>query len=152
MVYFRDGGYLNRIFLTQQGGKLVAESGSSDVRFLPDVLEDGKAWQTDTTAFHVGGGGGDQGFQIFHRHVVAVERETVKTPAGTFRDCVRVDTFSRQPEGGSKGEDISFFYSDWYAPGVGLVRTEQYDAPDRKRERTRIELLSYDVKPADGGE
>ena len=35
------------------------------------------------------------------------------------------------------------YYSDWYAPGVGLVRTDQRDADAHAM--TTIELVRYDV-------
>jgi hypothetical protein len=151
MVYFRENGYLNRVQLTYQAGKVVAASGSGDRQYLPEVLTDGASWDSNTEAFRVG----DLGFKVSFRHAVAVERETVKVPAGTFGDCIRVDTSSTEgPDSGYRqGEELVFYYSDWYAPGVGLVLTRQWDDAGRERERTRIELLSYSItsaaKPAD---
>ena len=54
---------------------------------------------------------GDLGFEVSFRHTVAVDRETVTVPAGTFKDCVRVDTSST--EGANSG----------YGPGEELVFT-----------------------------
>jgi hypothetical protein len=105
-------------------------------------------WESSTVAFQVSS---DTGFTILHRHVVARETEVVRVPAGSFRDCMRVDTYSTHgPGSGAKpGEEIAFYYSDWYAPGVGLVRTQQWDDKEHKRERTRIELLGYKIAPPD---
>ena len=146
IVYFRENGYLNRVLLTYQAGKIVAASGSADRQYLPEVLTDGASWDSNTEAFHVG----DLGFKVSFRHAVAVERETVKVPAGSFADCIRVDTSSTEgPDSGYRpGEELVFYYSDWYAPGVGLVLTRQWDDMARERERTRIELLSYSISPA----
>jgi hypothetical protein len=146
IVYFRENGYLNRVLLTYQAGKVVAASGSADRQYLPEVLTDGASWDSNTEAFHVG----DLGFKVSFRHAVAVERETVKVPAGSFGDCIRVDTSSTEgPDSGYRpGEELVFYYSDWYAPGVGLVLTRQWDDAARLRERTRIELLSYSITPA----
>lgn len=143
MLYFRERGYLNRVFLTYQGGKLVASSGSGDSEFLPERLTDGATWESNTQAFRVG----DLGFRIRHTHRVSMERDPVKVPAGTFENCVRVDTFSTQgPGSGKNGAELLFYYSDWYAPGVGLVRTEQWEDEKHERERTRIELLEYRIE------
>jgi hypothetical protein len=145
MVYFRENGYLNRVLLTYQAGKVVAASGSADRQYLPEVLTDGASWDSNTEAFRIG----DLGFKVSFRHAVAVERETVKVPAGTFDDCIRVDTASTEgPDSGyHPGEELVFYYSDWYAPGVGLVLTRQWDDAAHERERSRIELLSYSITP-----
>ena len=150
VVYFREAGYLNRIFLTQQGGKFVPASGSGDSRFLPEVIVPGSSWDSDSQAFRVGT---DLGFKVAHRHTIVLEPKAITVPAGTFKDCVRIDTFSTHGPGSGKtpDEELTFYYSDWYAPGVGLVRTQQWDDAERSKERTRIELLDYDV-PADAGE
>ena len=50
-------------------------------------------------------------------------------PAGRFMGCVRVDTTATHGATGADGKPVGpqvvYHYSDWYAPGVGLVRTEQ---------------------------
>jgi hypothetical protein len=147
MIYFRDKGYLNRVQLTYQAGKVVAASGSGDTQFLPELLINGASWDSNTQAFRVG----DLGFKVNFRHTVAIERESVAVPAGSFADCVRVDTYSTEgPDSGYRpGEELTFYYSDWYAPGVGLVLTRQWDDAKHERERTRIELMAYSVTPAD---
>jgi hypothetical protein len=151
VVYFREAGYLNRIFLTQQGGKFVPASGSGDSRFLPEVIVPGSSWDSDSQAFRVGT---DLGFKVAHRHTIALEPKPVTVPAGTFRDCLRIDTYSTHGPGSGQlpNEELTFYYSDWYAPGVGLVRTQQWDDAERSKERTRIELLDYNVPTANGNE
>jgi hypothetical protein len=146
ILYFHENGYLNRMLLTYQAGKMVAASGSGDTQFLPEVLTNGATWDGNTQAFHVG----DHGFEVTFRHTVALERESVTVPAGTFKNCVRIDTSSSEGPGSGyrPGEELVFYYADWYAPGVGLVLTRQWDDPTRERERTRIELMEYSVLPA----
>ena len=145
ILYFHENGYLNRILLTYQAGKVVAASGSGDTQFLPEALANGETWDSNSQAFGVG----DLGFKVSFRHTVAIERETVRVSAGTFTDCVRVDTSSTEgPNSGYRpGEDLVFYYADWYAPGVGLVLTRQWDDVKHERERTRIELMEYSVLP-----
>ena len=148
MVYFRENGYLNRVLLTYQAGRVVAASGSGDRQFLPELLTDGASWNGNTEAFHVG----DLGFKVSFRHTVALERETIEVQAGAFRHCIRVDTSSTEgPDSGYRpGEELVFYYSDWYAPGVGLVLTRQWDDAARERERTRIELIGFSIAPPQG--
>ncbi|MGH7858738.1 MAG: hypothetical protein ACREQY_15540, partial [Candidatus Binatia bacterium] len=86
-----------------------------------------------------------------HHHVVAVEPDVVRVPAGEFRDCIRIDTSSSHgPGSGGSGDELLFYYADWYAPGVGLVRTQQWGDREKRRERTRIELLDYAIGATDG--
>lgn len=144
MVYFRENGYLNRMLLTYQAGKMVAASATGDTQFLPEVIVEGASWDSNTQAFRVGG---DTGFKVSFQHKVSLEREAVDVPAGKFENCVRVDTYSTEgPNSGYRpGEELVFYYADWYAPGVGLVLTRQWDDAEHKRERTRIELMSYSI-------
>ncbi|MEZ5019147.1 MAG: hypothetical protein R2756_03325 [Bacteroidales bacterium] len=62
--------------------------------------------------------------------------EKVTTPAGTF-DCVKVsyDTFSKMAFIKTEGRTV-----EWYAPNIGIVRSEYYD---RKDKITSIHELSY---------
>jgi hypothetical protein len=145
IVYFREGGYLNRVFLTQQGGKLVPASGSGDSRFLPETIVPGSSWDSDSQAFRVGT---ELGFKVAHRHSISIDPKAVTVPAGTFEDCLRIDTFSTHGPGSGRepNEELTFYYSDWYAPGVGLVKTQQWDDAEHAKERTRIELLDYKVE------
>jgi hypothetical protein len=152
MLYYRENGYLHRIFLARQAGKLVPASGSGDTRFLPETIMHGTTWDSDTVAFRVGEEEGALGFRIAHHHEISLDPSEVDVPAGSFRNCVRVDTLSTQAESGKNGEALRFYYSDWYAPGVGLVRTQQWDDEGRERERTRIELMRYEVGANRSGE
>lgn len=145
VVYFLEDGYLNRMFLTRQAGKLIATSGSGDSRFLPATIEIGGHWDSSSQAFRVGN---DLGFRVSHSHRIEIEPEPVEVPAGEFRNCIRIDTFSSHgPGSGSGSDELAFFYSDWYAPGVGLVKTQQWDDEAHSKERTRIELIEYSVEP-----
>lgn len=151
VVYFLEDGYLNRMFLTRQAGKLIATSGSGDSRFLPATIVIGGQWDSASQAFRVGS---DLGFRVSHSHRIAIEANAVEVPAGTFRNCIRIDTFSSHGPGSGSGSDdeLAFFYSDWYAPGVGLVKTQQWDDEAHSKERTRIELIEYSVAPASGSD
>jgi hypothetical protein len=147
ILYFHKGGYLERVYLTYQGGKAVPVGlGSEESRFLPEALDEGRSWDSTTAAFRLGGG---WTYDVVHHHRVALEPATVDVPAGSFRNCIRVDTHSSHGPGSGGGtQELVFYYSDWYAPGVGLVRTRQWGDAERRQERTRIDLLDYRI----GGE
>lgn len=51
---------------------------------------------------------------------VVVGQESVTVPAGTF-DCMKVTFLQRQSAG---GEVSKSYYTQWYAEGIGAVRTE----------------------------
>ena len=53
----------------------------------------------------------------------SVKTEEITTPAGTF-DCTKVKfkIKSRSPK-----ETIEGYGYEWYAPNIGVVRTEQYN-------------------------
>ena len=51
ILYFHENGYLNRILLTYQAGKVVAASGSGDTQFLPEALTNGATWNSNSQAF-----------------------------------------------------------------------------------------------------
>jgi hypothetical protein len=54
------------------------------------------------------------------KYEIAAVGETVETPAGTFRGCVRVRALNRAAPGADLVNEIS------YAPGVGPVRIETF--------------------------
>lgn len=59
---------------------------------------------------------------------IASAGETVTVPAGTFHDCLKVSASGsavvRVNQGANFGH-VDVEHSDWYAPGVGLVRSER---------------------------
>jgi hypothetical protein len=70
----------------------------------------------------------------------ALAEEKLKVPAGTF-DCVRIETKLYE------GEQIAFVRTDWYASGVGLVKSTGF--PHEKRVWVLKEFkLGADPAPA----
>jgi hypothetical protein len=68
-----------------------------------------------------------------------------RVPAGTFRGCIRIDTVAVYRGDRQSDERYTFYHSDWYAPGVGLVRSETWSDPERRRERVRMELVAFSI-------
>lgn len=73
------------------------------------------------------------------RYAIAGRDVSVQTPAGNFSNCVRVDGKGHinTDVGNYIGQvSIDIETSDWYAPGVGLVKME-------RTERTSSEAIKY---------
>ena len=59
--------------------------------------------------------------------------DVVETPAGIFEHCLRIvsegSTFVRVDRGNASAE-VTVTQSDWYAPGIGLVKSERTEQSD----------------------
>lgn len=81
---------------------------------------------------------------------IASTRATVHVPAGRFDDCIRVDgTGTRivRTDRGNAAAEVLVTHRDWYAPGVGLVkstRSEISDSPFLKAGYYTQELLEFE--------
>lgn len=81
-------------------------------------------------------------------HVVSLD-ETIQTQAGTFNNCLLIKgegEVNVRTDRGNNSAIVHVINKDWYAPGVGLVKTERTE----KAETTflnaglyELELLSY---------
>ncbi|MBT3267537.1 RNA polymerase sigma factor [Candidatus Poribacteria bacterium] len=98
----------------------------------PDVTV-GASWEdriTDRTGHNVLWGLPD-GPEIIARSTVESDDDTVVTPAGEFRDCLRVRTTIAPPDGRVSPEYVARSHSGvrsaWYAPGVGCVKARHED-------------------------
>jgi hypothetical protein len=154
IAYCRKDGFLYRALSLEYHGKDVREIGlgSSEERFLPEGLQHASAWDSLTTAYDLGGG---NGYDVRQRHRAVPESRVIEVPAGRFSGCVRVDTIAvhgGRHDGQTEPDPIVLYYTDWYAPNVGLVRTFQSDRPGGETGEgpplAQIELLAYDVEGA----
>jgi hypothetical protein len=150
IAYYRKNGFLYRaLSLEYQGNDLRDVGlGSSEERFLPDGLNKDLSWDSVTTAYDLGGG---NGYGVRQTHRARFEASLVEVPAGRFSGCVRVDTValhSGERNGKFDSDPLVLYYSDWYAPNVGLIRTVQSNRPDGGPPLAQIELLAYDVEGA----
>jgi hypothetical protein len=64
--------------------------------------------------------------KMYNRKVAAIE--TVTTPAGTFEKCVKI-TFNVKTH---MMFDVEASGTEWYAKGIGMVKSESYDAKGKK--------------------
>ena len=155
IAYYRENGFLYRaLSLEYHGGELRDVGlGSGEERFLPDALNRGLAWDSLTTAYDLGGG---SSYGVRQTHRAILESGPVEVPAGRFTGCIRVDTVALhggKHDGAYDANPIVLYYSDWYAPGVGLIRTIQSNRPDgsaagKGPPLSQIELLAFDVEGA----
>jgi len=150
VAYCRIDGFLYRALSLEYRGGEVREIGlgSNEERFLPDGFGADVAWDSVTTAYDLGGG---NGYGVQQTHWVVPDAGAVDVPAGRFTGCVRVETVALHTgrhDGVNDGEPVVLYYSDWYAPNVGLIRTLESNRPDGGPPLAQFELLAYDVEGA----
>jgi hypothetical protein len=106
---------------------------------LPLAIESGQSWTQDTRMLEL-----PEAESGKNRWTGQVEFPlTVEVPAGSFRDCVKVraeywdETVSR--------ERPLMVYEDYYARGVGLVRSVSQDQREGAAPPLEQELLRYEI-------
>ena len=150
IAYCRLNGFLSRALSLEYHGNEVRDVGlgSAEERFLPDGFGNHLAWDSVTTAYDLGGG---TGYGVQQTHWIVPEPAIVEVPAGRFVGCMRVETVALHAgrhDGAYDGEPVVLYYSDWYAPNVGLIRTLQSNRPGGGPPMSQIELVAYDVEGA----
>ncbi|MXV73077.1 hypothetical protein F4Z99_02230 [Candidatus Poribacteria bacterium] len=144
----------------------IEVEAKDDFYFLPTPIVFDKAW----TAMQISGSitlkleiqstipnlqvpGGDQKpipIALVEKGKV-VAKETVKTPAGTFEDCLKIEYWYAAMEKEDATQPTSSGTSDieltrlWLAPNVGIVKFIRVSA-DSKVEKS-LELTQYAIKP-----
>jgi hypothetical protein len=150
VAYYHQEGYLFRSLSLEYRDNDIRPVGIGTTveRFLPDGLRTNLSWADESTAFDFGGG---KGYAVRQTHWSRIEDEPVQVPAGAFHGCVRVDTVAvhgEKGEGADSGDRVVLYYSDWYAPNVGLIRSVQHNRPGGGPPTAQVELLSFDVAGA----
>lgn len=67
------------------------------------------------------------------RYTITAVDDTVTVPAGTFERCVRVEARGRATvpvDRANAKAEVQVTHSDWYAPGVGLVKSRRRETSD----------------------
>jgi hypothetical protein len=146
VVYCIEDGFLHRVMSLEYKGETLEDNGlrSGELKFLPMDLPRAGAWEGITNAYRLPDG---SGFEVEQLHRVVPTPERVVVPAGDFAGCVRVETTAIHSavsdSGVHTGPRVVYYYSDWYAPGVGLVKTQQRGTDDAVL--ATIELIRYDI-------
>lgn len=146
VLYCAKGGFLHRVMSLEYRDDTLQDNGlrSGELKFLPTDLAATETWEGWTNAYRLPDG---SGFEVRQHHERVFEADTIVVPAGAFERCMRVDTTAVHaatgPDGRAVGSSVVFYYADWYAPGVGLVKTEQRDASADVL--ATIELVRYEI-------
>ena len=143
VVYYRRGVFLYKFTAVSfVGGELHEVSlGEGEEKVLPENPVEQPEWQSDFEIFR-------EGAQTdYSARMVSIATPgvgTIRVRAGTFHDCLRVDSQSvlTSRTRHAPPRRLSFHYVDWYAPGVGLVKSEVH-AEGYTRPVTTVELLSF---------
>ncbi len=150
VVYYRRGGFLYKFDGVDYVDEELREVslGQGEEKVLPADPTEHPEWESDFQIFQMGR---TDGYGARMISIANPAGEPVRTRAGTFHGCLRVDSESvlasrSRLRREKPPPEVTFRYIDWYAPGVGLVRSEVHSIePDRPV--STVELVSF----RDGG-
>jgi hypothetical protein len=144
IVYVTKDGYLTRLSgleYTKEDIRTPAWGRSEEGEFMPAHMVPEISWSSTIFPF----GHMPDAFDIRQTHRTVFEEDDVLVPAGRYAGCMRIDTFATY-EGGSFSKnhrDSNLLYRDWYAPHVGLVKTEVLERGGDGPRMELVELLKY---------
>jgi len=136
--YRADAGGVRRVAYKRRGDKEL-HSENPSAMILPVAPEIGVTWErpTQTIVLENSGPPWETLFRITRpltlEYTVASTTDVVHVPAGVFRDCLRVVGTARIDTdiGNTIGRAvISVEITEWYAPNVGLVRSQRIETTD----------------------
>ena len=124
IAYYRRGDFLYKHSGINYVGNELRELrlGIGEEKLLPSDPDRYPAWENDFEVFHAGP---DASYALRMLSIAKTEAKPVRVGAGEFRDCVRVETRSLAliRNGRASAQRVLYRYLDWYAPGVGLVKS-----------------------------
>lgn len=139
VAYVVEGGYVARITAVDyaESGALRALGEADATLVLPLDPRPGQRWSQQTTLFQTPeGGGGSMGWSAEVRPLTSVV-----VPAGRFDDVVEIELVYSNLGGGSAEPQV--LYRDYYARGVGLVRSVAVDPRDASAVQVEQVLLEH---------
>jgi hypothetical protein len=144
IVYVSKDGYLSRLSgleYSKDDIETPAWGRSEEGEFMPARMAPDKSWKSMIFPFgHIEGA-----FDIRQSHHTVFETREVAVPGGHFNGCIRIDTMATY-EGGSfakSRKNSNLLYRDWYAPNVGLVKTEVLEGNENGPRMELVELLKF---------
>jgi len=146
VAYYLRGGFVFRSpwLFARDGGLEDRGAELGDERLLPlDPARDA-AWESDYGLFDFG----SRALYQFHASSqLGRVAERVSVPAGVFERCVRVETrISATTPSVPEDRTIVYQYIEWYAPHVGMVRSQSFVAEgDATLEVGSAELVDFRV-------
>lgn len=121
VLYYSNQGYLNRLSGLEYAGKRIEFPPftlSIEHQFLPIDMQPRETWSGPIEPF----GDIPKAPTISQSHRSFAEANDVITQAGDFKACLRIETEARF-SGGAYEQPMLLNYLEWYAPGVGMVKT-----------------------------
>ena len=132
--YLVNGGYISRVASLGGASRILLEERN----FLPQYLLPDRRWSNRLSPFaHLQ----DEILDISQDHKSFLEPDLVVVPAGSFSECIRVETNASYRS--LAESDEKRYFTDWYAPDVGLVKTIVSSGGPEGPEIARIELLRF---------
>lgn len=139
IAYYRRGDFLYKYSGLGYAGSEIMELrlGEGEEIVLPADPSLHPEWESAFEVFSVGENGG---FGLRASSRAETMRDSVTVRAGRYRNCLRVSTETLSD--GREGDPLRFHYVDWYAPGIGLVKSIVTTSGEA-RPITTIELQSF---------
>jgi hypothetical protein len=141
ILYKFEDKYVTHLIPFGGGSQTLSE----EQEFLPRLLKPGLKWSNSVFPF----GSLPEGFQLTQTHRTSLETGIVQVPAGNFTNCIRIETETVY-KANSFAKAVSarrLKYVDWYAPNIGLIRTQVLETGFFGSEVARVELLSFGDSP-----
>ncbi len=137
-------GQVSGLDYDDKGGVRVL-AGEDPKRILPVDPQQGASWEESSRMFELPEGGG--AITRWSHRIEA--RDSIEVPAGTFRDVLMVE--SKYWDDDVSEETPLLRFEDYYARGVGLVRSVTFDEQQGGHQVVEQNLLRY-AFPAAGNE
>ena len=133
-----DDGVSHQAYINRRAGG--REAREAPATLLPLPLVNGASWQyrsrlrlVETRTFAAEDRLGNRYLPVDLSARVTATDATVEVPAGRFRDCVKIEAtgVTLVPADRSNLEvEVRVTQTEWYAPGVGLVKTTRAETAD----------------------
>ncbi len=147
VAYMRKNGFLLRYPWLDSEHDTVWDTnlGEGVERILPSPYTGERSWNAglQTHAWPLEGGQ-----QVTASARARIDPAAVQVPAGTFRNCLRVETRTTSRVADPRHETTEFHlhHTEWYARGVGLVKAISSEGAGTPV-KSVTELVSYQVYP-----
>jgi len=139
--YVVEDGYVARFAGVDyaEAGVLRMLGRDEPTRVLPVAPEAGQSWSQHHSLFATPeGGGGKLGWSARIESL-----DSLRVPAGTFRDVLVVRSSYANESEYENGPPTEVFYEDYYARGVGLIRSVTRDTEGGSTRVVEQLLLEY---------
>jgi hypothetical protein len=145
VAYVKNQGYTARVSSVDylrsdpETGQLQLLGRYEPTWMFPDDAKPGQTWVQQTDMF---GNAESQGAQMGWSGTVR-KLTSIKVPAGRFRNVLEIETLYRDASEGSHEPKV--IYRDYYARGVGLIKSVTEDPSGNRSNRIEQVLLEYSI-------